>query len=466
MNFSCDCKKKFVNKQNLARHKRTCGVKKKILCSFELYDGKFICTACEKPYTTKRALYSHINKKRCKPTISKGLNCISKMEEEKNQANSSQNAEIDAISEEKQKENKFHEKIAPKINSHILINEEIKEDSLTYLTKAELDAELSDEITSRMATLVMESEQRIIQALKLMEENLLKVRRLEQLPKELFALKQKIYDSLPGEINCEFREKEADFLCRLENEKTRSNYKTTLNIFLKEIKSAPTLENFKKYFTIFKDKSKIPSAATVSSKRATILAFLKGEFGWSETGTNINLSAFAPPKPCYAPSKKMVGEVIKHCRIAGNDKFAIFVWFAYAIGQRLGDILHANANQINENGILSIYASKTQKFVQKKIPSTLCRFLPLTGDFFADIGGREKVQEAFRKISKEMHLRIPIKAKNLRAAHITAISVLVEAGKTAGSHTHSSTAQASYIDFNAFEQLFDMSEYYIPLTHA
>ena len=58
-----------------------------------------------------------------------------------------------------------------------------------------------------------------------------------------------------------------------------------------------------------------------------------------------------------------------------------------------------------------------------------------------------------------MGLTPPLKCKNLRAAHITAIAAIVKAGVEAGAHSASSITVGSYLDPDVLA-VFDMEEYF------
>lgn len=281
----------------------------------------------------------------------------------------------------------------------------------------------------------------------------------DPLPEYMRPRMLKELSEVPISIPETIRQKIADFLCRQENKKTRSNYKRTLMEFCKKLSGEPAHEDFEAFFST---QDKATAAATIAYKRSVLVSFLKGEYGWGELGTSVRLGEFAPPKSWYAPSKEVIGSLITKACSLGIHSFALFIWFAYSVGQRLSDLLTAHRKQFdsdeNGNTIIHMIASKTGKHITKFLPASLTLRLPKEGAVFPFLE-KKQIQLQFQRISSIMNIK-PIKAKNLRAAHISAVAATVEAARKAGGHSNHETTLASYLN-PALLNLFDMNPYYL-----
>jgi integrase len=475
--YICKCGRSYTEKGNLARHVKCCKGKTKVVPGYTEKEVSgvaiFECKKCHSQYTTKRAFNLHISHETCHKNRKPHLIGVKKVspEETKEGKQDTKTVVVEAA------ENTGNVVAEMLVSSRIAVTDgqtpiqELKKLSEVTYPDVVSQSQLDSDDTETVFSWIVQRKSAFAISMELMERRLTEklneilsvVSRnkhmFEILPSHMLPIKRGVYEKLPEVVPDILREKEADFLCRQQNEKTRSNYARILNRFCQSIKDTPTYDDYK---TFFDQHDKGTAAKTIDTEKAVISSFLKGEFGWGELGTKVNLSAFAPPKSWYAPSRTAVGAFMRGCCLFGHNNFGVFVWFAYATGQRLSDLLTARSEQLlkdeSGNTLLTIIASKTGKSVTKLLPASLVPLLAKSGTLF-DLGGKRKVQEMFVWVSQKMSPGKPIKAKNLRAGHISAIGSLVKAAMDAGNHSNSQVTQSSYLN-PAVLNMFDMKEYY------
>lgn len=485
-NLSCKCGRAYAHQRSLRRHAIFCsGIINLPDCqeSLDISGSTMLkCKICNRLYKSKRAFKEHQSKDRCHAKeIGKADSLKSELGQVQEKIRTFQKAGVN----ERETAGPLLEG-SPKHNDSNILRpaEEEKEgmtkkqnsrevqphgrpDQLDFLSTEQLDSDkldilfsllLNREVATKFDIEAMEK-RLTVKIDKILSAISRSKSMLDPLPPYMAEEKLTVLKGLPDVIQGSMREKVADFLCRQQHKKTRKNYERILLRFCSNLQGEPAYDDFK----LFVEKqATVAAAKTVESDLSIIKSFLKGEFGWGDVGTKVNLSAFAPPKIWYAPPKQAVGEFIVACRQAEKSDFAVFVWFSYATGQRLADVLQARSDQLAKddsgNTLIRIIASKTGKHTIKLLPGPLVKLLRKDGVFF-NLGGKRSIQELFHSISNKRLPAIPIKAKNLRAGHISAVSEIIKSAMVAGSHSNPSTTEASYLN-PAILDLFDMSAYY------
>jgi hypothetical protein len=433
--YACpkSCGRSFKKKFNAERHATTCQPHKGDYSDSLLVatKGVFICNKCEKEYTTKRAFKAHISKGRCHPPT---------------QLEAAPAAITQPTPLPPPTQPLYPEKTVPKLISFNdyegVFYDELYSDAL---------------LVTADTALIMTSLKEIKLSIQALREEVTQGKKFKKLPPRLDNIQRSIYGKLSSEVREPMRSKIADFLARVANTRTRDNYMSILSGFAKQGPD-PTLEGLSAYFD-----QKNFAAMTAKLHKTVILRFLAGEYGWTNEGINIRLDKFRPPPPIIVPSRDTIGKIMQRAISDRNPDFATFVWFAYAVGQRLGDLLNIKAANLTpkDNGsyLACVIAGKTQKFIHKYVPAGLAKRLDLTvqGPMFT------WTKKYIRKTLKEYSFDIgqeQIRPKNLRAAHISSIAEILKVGMAAGSHSSTVITQVSYLAPSVLN-VFNMDEYCI-----
>lgn len=298
---------------------------------------------------------------------------------------------------------------------------------------------------------------------------------LPPLPAEKKPIKNKILFAIKEDIkkkninlDNDFIDKVADYLARQNNPRTRSSYKGILLSYAEFLKPGvlPTTTNMEEFL----DSQRGVALTTIGMRRATLLSFVKGMYGWNPTTTvRVEPSNYTPPKPIYAPSVQTVGKMMRYFVYKKLRIMALFTWFGYAIGQRVNDILQTRlcnfSTTVTGHWMVHGNASKTLKPYVKYIPLGLARAIQeLVSDPAERIFNftKKTVETAFREATTELSEYLKGRdfyAKHLRAGHILVLCQYGLPGMQAGDHTKLAVTLNNYVGSGVL-QLFNLDKYY------